>query len=74
MDHLGAGIGLLAIVGHRDRIEFADRSIAREHAARIFPRNCTAGLDLRPADLTVPALAQGKVTKGPNNCLLIDRG
>jgi hypothetical protein len=33
VDHLGAGIGLLVIVGHRDRIKFADAVFAVEHAA-----------------------------------------
>ena len=49
VDHLGAGIGLLVIVGHRDRIEFADRILAVQHAAGIFPGDRAAGLDLGPA-------------------------
>ena len=58
MDHLGAGIGLLAVVRHRDRVELAHRAVARQHAARIFPRHRRAGFDLRPRHLAVLALAQ----------------
>ena len=58
MDHLGAGIGLLVIVGDRDRIKFADAVFAVEDAAWIFPCHRAAGFNLRPADLAVPPLAQ----------------
>ena len=58
MDHLGAGVGLLVIVGDRDRIKFADAVVAVEHAARIFPGDCRAGFDLRPRHLAALALAQ----------------
>src|SRR5690242_12761288 len=58
VDHLGAGIGLLAVVGDSDRIEFADAVFAREDAARIFPGDRAAGFDLGPADLAVLALAE----------------
>src|SRR5205823_10994413 len=37
MDHLGPGIGLLAIVRDRNRVELADRVVALEYAARGFP-------------------------------------
>src|SRR5207253_3038886 len=57
MEHLGSGIGLLAIVGNRHRIELADRVIAFENAARIFPGDRRAGLDLRPRDLGARAAA-----------------
>ena len=53
VDHLRAGIGLLAIVRHRDRVELADRVVALEDAARILPGDRGAGLDLRPGDLRV---------------------
>src|SRR5690606_18644354 len=33
-DHLGAGVALLIVVGHRDRVELADRGLAVERAAR----------------------------------------
>src|SRR5207302_8831261 len=58
VDHLGAGVGLLAVVGQRDRIEFADAGIALEDAAWIFPGDRAAGLDLRPADLRAVARAE----------------
>src|SRR3546814_14036406 len=51
MNHLGAGVGLLMMMGEGDRIEFADRVIAAQDAARIFPGHRRAGLDLRPRDL-----------------------
>src|SRR6476660_2345094 len=57
MDHLGAGVGLLAGVGDRDRIEFAARLVAFEDAARIFPGDRRAGLDLSPRDLRARAAA-----------------
>src|SRR3546814_6453806 len=51
VNHLGAGVGLLMMMGEGDRIEFADRVIAAQDAARIFPGHRRAGLDLRPRDL-----------------------
>src|SRR3546814_14100624 len=39
------------MMGEGDRIEFADRGIAAQDAARIFPGHRRAGLDLRPRDL-----------------------
>src|SRR5205823_11981429 len=57
MDHLGAGIGLLTVIGNRDRIEFADRVVAFQDAARIFPGDRRAGLDLGPRDLRARAAA-----------------
>src|SRR3546814_13371821 len=55
---LGAGIGLLEIVGDRDRVELTHRSVAGEHAARIFPGDRAAGFDLGPAHLAVGPRAQ----------------
>ena len=57
MDHLGAGIGLLVIVGDGDRIEFADGILAAQDAGRIFPGDGRARLDLRPGNLRVGAAA-----------------
>ena len=55
MDHLGAGVGLLEIVGDRDRVELAHAVFAVEHAGGVFPRHRRAGFDLRPRDLgTIP--------------------
>ena len=36
MDHLGAGVGLLAVVGHRDRVELAARAVTTQHHARVL--------------------------------------
>src|SRR3546814_9198534 len=41
MNHLGAGVGLLMMMGEGDRIEFADRVIAAQDAARILDRKST---------------------------------
>jgi hypothetical protein len=51
MDHLGAGVGLLAALGDGNRVELADRVVAAQDAARILPGDGRAGLDLGPADL-----------------------
>ena len=37
MDHLGTGVRLLPIVRQGNRIEFTDRFVALQNAARIFP-------------------------------------
>ena len=58
MDHLGAGIGLLVIVGHRHRVELAHTVFAIQYAGRVFPRHRAAGFNLSPADLGSIALAQ----------------
>src|SRR4051812_22020496 len=57
MDHLRAGIGLLTVVRDRDRVEFANRIVALENAARIFPGDRRSGLDLRPRNLRPCAAA-----------------
>ena len=57
VDHLGAGVGLLAVVGHRHRVELAHRVVALQDAAGILPGDRRAGLDLRPGDLRAGALA-----------------
>src|SRR3990172_146686 len=51
VDHLGPGVRLLVVVGHRDRVELPDRIISEEDAARILPGDGGAGLDLGPGDL-----------------------
>jgi hypothetical protein len=35
--HLGARIGLLAVVRHRYAVELAGADVALEHTARVFP-------------------------------------
>src|SRR3546814_4811920 len=57
MDHLGAGVGLLRVVGERDRIELADRIVAHQHARGILPGDCRAGFDLGPGNLAARATA-----------------
>src|SRR3954467_10783444 len=57
VDHLGAGIDLLVAVGDRDRIEFAARIVTAQDAARIFPGDRGAGLDLGPGNLRIVAAA-----------------
>ena len=57
MCHLGAGVRLLHIVGDRHRIELANRVLAAQDAARIFPGDRRAGLNLRPGNLRVVAAA-----------------
>src|SRR5439155_16805515 len=57
VDHLGAGVGLLAVVGEGDGVEFADAGFALEDAGRVFPGDGGAGLDLGPADLRAGAAA-----------------
>ena len=48
MYHLGAGVGLLEIVGHGQRIEFAYGIVAFEDTRRVFPCDCGPCFDLRP--------------------------
>ena len=55
VDHLRAGVGLLALLVSRHRVELADRVIALQDAARVLPGDRRAGLDLRPGDLRVHA-------------------
>ena len=50
MNHLGAGICLLATIGDRDRIELADALLPAQHAGGILPGDRRTGFDLRPAD------------------------
>ncbi len=55
VDHLGAGVGLLAVGGERHRVELADRVVALQDDARVLPGDGRAGLDLGPGDLRVAA-------------------
>src|SRR5262249_10326348 len=57
MKHLGAGIDLLVAVGDRDRIDLPARVVAAKNAARIFPGDGRAGLELGPGDLRALAAA-----------------
>ena len=51
VDHLGAGVGLLVVVGDGHRVELADRVVALQDAARVLPGDGGAGLHLGPGDL-----------------------
>ena len=55
VDHLRTRVGLLEIVGHGHRVELPDGVVAREDAARIFPRDRRTRLDLRPRQAGVLA-------------------
>src|SRR5690625_4055653 len=53
MDHLGAGIGLLKVIGQRYGIKFAKTIVTLENAARVFPGDGGAGLHLSPRNFRV---------------------
>ena len=57
MDHFGTGIGLLAVVGQRHRVELADRIVPLQYAGRIFPGDCRTGFHLRPRHFGIDAAA-----------------
>src|SRR5436190_8624425 len=51
--HLRAGVGLLIMVGQRDRVELAHRVVALQHDTRVLPRDRRTGLHLRPRNLRI---------------------
>src|SRR5690606_19157513 len=57
VDHLGAGVGLLAVVGQRHRVELADRVVPQQHAGRVLPGDRRTGLHLGPHHLAARAAA-----------------
>ena len=57
VDHLGAGVGLLALGGEGHGVEFADGIVALQDAAGVLPGDGRAGFDLGPGDLGVDAPA-----------------
>ena len=59
MDHLGAGVGLLHVVGDGDRVELTLTVIPTQDAGRVFPRHRRAGFDLCPHDLGAITTAIG---------------
>ena len=59
MDHLGAGVGFLVVVGDSHRIEFSLTVVAFEHAGGIFPGDGRTCLDLCPRDFREVASAEG---------------
>ena len=58
MYHFCAGVGLLIVVGHCDRIEFTHGVVAFQHAAWVFPCDCRACLHLCPRQFREVAAAQ----------------
>src|SRR5690606_18225738 len=50
---LGAGVGLLGVVGERHGVELADAVVAAEDAAGVFPGDGRAGFNLGPGDLGI---------------------
>ena len=48
MQHLGAGVCFLVVVGDGDAVELRLRIVAHEDAGRIFPSDGTSGFHLRP--------------------------
>ena len=53
VDHLGARIRLLVVVGERHRVKLPNRVVTLQDAARIFPCDRRAGLYLGPRDLGI---------------------
>src|SRR5690606_20007568 len=58
VDHLGSGIGLLAVVSDRDRVELAVGIVATQHHAGVLPGDRRAGFYLGPGDARASAGAQ----------------
>ena len=57
MDHLGAGVGLLVVVGDGDGIEFPHRVVAFQDAARVLPGDGCTRFHLGPGNLRIAAPA-----------------
>src|SRR5690606_15586430 len=53
MNHLGAGVRLLAIAGQGHGIEFADTVVATQDYAGVFPGDGRAGFHLGPGNLGI---------------------
>src|SRR3954471_13922841 len=76
VNHLGAGIGLLEIVGDGDGIEFADAIVAAQNAAGIFPDDGRTGFHLGPGNLRAVAAAiapLGDEIEDPAQAILVAR-
>ena len=50
VDHFGAGVRLLGVVGDGDGVELSDAAISFEDATWIFPGHCRTSFYLGPAD------------------------
>ncbi len=57
VNHLGAGVGLLPVVGHGNGVEFTHRVVAHQDAPGIFPGDGRSRLHLRPTDLRITPFA-----------------
>ena len=57
MNHLGTRVGLLVVVGYSYAIELGHGVVARQYARRVFPRDGTTRLHLRPRQFAVHTLA-----------------
>lgn len=57
VNHLGAGVGLLVIVGQGNGIKFASRIVSLQNARRIFPGNRRTGFNLCPGNFGVISAA-----------------
>src|SRR6185437_13486369 len=57
VDHLRAGVGLLAVVDRCDGVELSARALATQDAARILPGDRRAGFHLGPGDVRVAPAA-----------------
>ena len=53
MDHLGAGVGLLVVIGDGDGVELRGGVIATQDTGRIFPGDGGTGLNLGPGEACV---------------------
>ena len=57
MHHFRSSIGLLVIISHRHRIEFANRVISFQNTTWIFPSNGRTCFHLRPRNFRIIAFA-----------------
>src|ERR1022692_1393137 len=57
VDHFGAGVGLLPVVGEGDGVELADGMIADQQATGVLPGDGGAGFHLGPGDFGIDAAA-----------------
>ena len=53
MNHLGAGVGLLAATGQRHGIELTDRVVTAQNHTRVFPGDGRAGFHLSPGNMGI---------------------
>merc|ERR1711871_987378 len=58
VDHLGARVGLLQVVGDGNRVELPNGPVALEDHGGVLPSDGGACLDLRPGDLGIRTLAE----------------